>query len=100
MIGGLDVRTISFSEPIYLWLLVGPLLLLFLWLWQVLRHRSDTRHYKRDRVVPTREIYAPFGDLTFWLALLLAASFCIVALARPRARVSLVRRSAAADIVI
>jgi hypothetical protein len=47
--------------------------------------------------VPER--YTIAGDLAFWLCLLLAAGFCIVALARPQARVTIVRK-AGADIVV
>jgi hypothetical protein len=50
-------------------------------------------------VLPVRERFTFAGDLGFWFCLLLAASFCIVALARPEARVTIVRK-AGADLVI
>jgi Ca-activated chloride channel family protein len=46
-----------------------------------------------------RERFTLTGDLAFWVSMILAASLCIVALARPQARVVIVRKSGA-DIVI
>src|SRR6266446_3574345 len=100
MRAGVDFASFSVGEPVYLWLLVAPILLLVLWVWQVARRRADTRRYRRERVLPTREVYALVGDLAFWLCLLAAVSLCIVALARPQARISLVRKTPAADIVL
>jgi len=95
----IDFSTFRFAEPLYLWLLVVPGFLLVLWLWQVLRRRADTRRCARERLLPVRERYSLFGDLAFWVCLIVAASLCIVALARPEARVSVVR-NAGADIVL
>jgi Ca-activated chloride channel family protein len=95
-----DFNTLGFGEPVFLWLLVGPGLLLLLWVWQVARRRAVARQYVRGRTLPIRESYTLAGDLAFWLALIAAISLSIVALARPRARISLVRTTAAADIVI
>jgi Ca-activated chloride channel family protein len=50
-------------------------------------------------VLPVRERYSFAGDLTFWLAALVAITLCLVAVAKPQARVSAVRRSSA-DIVV
>ena len=61
-------------------------MLLVLWIVQVVRRRTDTRRYVHERVVPVRERFTPVGDLAFWLSLILAASLCIVALARRIAR--------------
>ena len=96
---GIDFSTFGFGQPAYLWLLGAPLILSVLWIWQVARRRAATRRYVRERVLPVREVYTPLGDLAFWLFLLVAVSLCIVALARPRARISLVHR-ASADIVL
>lgn len=96
---GIDFRSLQFAEPLYLWLLAGPALLLVLWIWQVLRRRAETRRYLRQRVSPLRERYPLVGDLAFWLCLILASSLAIVALARPQARVAAVRDTGA-DIVI
>jgi len=95
----IDFNTLTFGEPLYLWLLAVPGVLLVLWIVQVVRRRADTQRYAQLRVVPVRERFTLFGDLAFWLALILAASLCIVALARPQARVVVVRK-AGADIVI
>jgi len=95
----IDFNTFTFGEPQYLWLLVVPSALLILWIYQIGRRRADIARYLRDRVLPVRERYTLAGDLAFWLCLLLATSLCIVALAHPQARVTIVRK-AGADIVI
>ena len=99
MLTGIDFSSFGFGEPLYLWLLVAPAILLLLWTWQVLRRRRDARRYVRERVLPARERYAVMGDLAFWFCLIIAVSFCIVALARPQARVTVVR-TGGADFVI
>jgi Ca-activated chloride channel family protein len=96
----LDTNTFGFGEPVYLWLLVAPGLLLVLWVWQAWRRRAAARSYARDRVVPVRERFGLTGDLAFWLAVLLATALCILALARPRGRIAVVRSSASADVVL
>ena len=72
---------------------------MLLWIWQVLRRRSDTHHWLRERVVPIRERYGFIGDLAFWICAIVAAGLCIAALARPEARISIVR-TGSADIVL
>lgn len=99
MVFGIDPRTVSFAEPLYLWLLAVPGLLLCVWTWRVLRRRADARRFARGRVLPVAERHPVIGDLAFWVAVGLATVFCTLALARPVARVSAVRR-ASADIVI
>jgi Ca-activated chloride channel family protein len=94
-----DASTLSFGEPAYLWLLAIPAVLVVLWAAQMLLRRADARRYARERVIPVRERYTAFGDLLFWLCVLVAASFCIVALARPQARIW-VEGTAGADFVI
>jgi Ca-activated chloride channel family protein len=96
---GIDFSTFTFGEPLYLWLLAVPGVLATLWIWRAYRRRVDLRRYQRERVLPVRERFSVLGDLAFWLCLLLAASLSTVALARPQARVSMVRK-AGADIVI
>ena len=99
MIPHIDFSTFRFAEPLYLWLLAVPGLLLVLWIWQVVRRRSDTRRCVRERVVPISERYGFVGDLAFWICGIAASSLCIAALARPEARISVVR-NANADIVL
>src|SRR5262245_66424246 len=91
MIPRIDFESISFETPLYLWLLVVPGVLLVLWILQVVRRRADARRLFRARLVPVRERFALGGDLTFWLSVLVAASLCIVALARPRPRTDAIR---------
>jgi Ca-activated chloride channel family protein len=95
----IDFETLSFSTPLYLWLLLAPGALLVLWVLQLVRRRADARRLRRARLLPVRERFGLTGDLAFWLCALVAASFCIVALAGPRARVAEVR-TAGADIVL
>jgi Ca-activated chloride channel family protein len=99
VIPSVDIATIRFGEPAYLWLLAAPAALALLWVWRVARRRRDVRRLRAARTLPVRERYSLAGDLPFWLLALVAASLCIVALARPQARVSAVRQGSA-DIVI
>lgn len=95
----IDFETFRFETPGLLWLLAAPAALAVVWVWRVARRRGDVRRLKAARVLPVRERYSFAGDLAFWLAVLVAASLCIVAVAKPQARTSAVRRSSA-DIVI
>jgi Ca-activated chloride channel family protein len=95
----IDLESFRFADPLFLWLLVVPAALLVVWVWRFVRRRGDAKRLMSRRILPVRERFGVLGDLGFWAAVLLAASLCIVALARPQARVSLVRR-ASADIVV
>src|SRR5262245_12652838 len=99
MLTGVELGTLNFAEPLYLWLLIVPAMLLALWLGQVWRRRLDAQRSARHRVLPIRERFTLAGDLAFWLCVIVAASLCIIALARPQARVSTVT-TGGADIVI
>jgi len=88
----------AFDQPQYLRLLVVPAVLLCLWIWQLLTRMQDVRRLSR-RTLPVAERFSPAGDLLFWLAVILASSGAILALARPSARVSLVR-TAGIDLVV
>jgi Ca-activated chloride channel family protein len=95
----IDFASLRFGQPAYLWLLAAPAALVALWVWRVVRRRRDVRRLRSERRLPVRERYSFAGDLPFWLMALVAASLCIVALARPQARTSSVRRGSA-DIVV
>jgi Ca-activated chloride channel homolog len=99
VIPSIDVSTLSVETPLYLWFLLVPAGLLVLWAWQLFRRRADARRLARTRLIPVRERFGFIGDLGFWLCLIVATALCIVALAGPRARVSVVRR-ASTDVVI
>jgi Ca-activated chloride channel homolog len=99
VVTGIDFSTLTFGNRLFLWLLIVPAVLLVLWIVQVVRRRRDTRAYQAARVVPTREKFTWAGDLAFWLSLIVASSLCIIALSRPQARVTIIRK-AGADIVI
>src|SRR5262245_34813982 len=99
MIPKVDWATVRFDEPQYLWLLIAPAVLLALWVWQAARRRRDARQFARRRTTPVRERFQLFGGLLFWLCLILATTSAILALSRPRARVTLLR-TAGIDLVI
>jgi Ca-activated chloride channel family protein len=99
MIPTIDLETFRFEAPALLWLLAAPAALTIVWLWRMARRRADVSRLAAARVLPVRERYSFAGDLTFWLAALVAVALCIAAVAKPQARVSAVRRSSA-DIVI
>jgi len=92
-------ESFRFAEPLYLWLLIVPAVLFAVWIWRFVRRRGDLKRLRARRALPVRERLGAVGDLAFWAALLLAASLCIVALARPQALVSTVRK-ASADVVV
>jgi Ca-activated chloride channel family protein len=95
----IDFGSIRFGEPLYLWLLAAPALLLVLWCWRVLRRRVDARRYRVARLVPIHERFSAIGDLGFWLALIAALSLTILALARPQGITAIVR-SPGVDLVL
>ncbi len=95
----MQIPALQFQDPLYLWLLVLPAALGFLWLWQLVRRRRDARAARRGRTTPIPERFALAGGLSFWLCLLLAVAALTLALARPQARVP-VTRSAGADFII
>ena len=95
----ITLDTLRFAEPVHLWLLAVPAVLLASWVWRVVRRRGDIRRLAARRVLPVRERPGVLGDLAFWAAVLVASSLCVVAVARPQARVSSVRR-ASADVVV
>ena len=95
----IDLDTVRFADPGYLWLLIVPAALLLVWAWQLARRRRDARRFRQHRRLPVRERFPIFGGLVFWLCALLATALTILALARPTAAVSLVR-TAGVDLVI
>jgi len=95
----IDVESIRFGEPLYLWLLVAPALLVVLWGWQLVRRRGDSRRYRASRLIAVHERFSIFGDLAFWLALIAALSLTILALSRPQGITAIVR-SPGVDIVL
>jgi von Willebrand factor type A domain len=92
-------ESFRFAEPLYLWLLIVPAVLFAVWIWRFVRRRGDLKRLRARRALPVRERLGAVGDLAFWAAVLVAASLCVVALARPQALVSTVRK-ASADVVI
>jgi Ca-activated chloride channel family protein len=99
MIPRVDLRTVRFEEPQYLWLLLVPSALLMLWVWQAARRHGDARRFVARRMLPLRERFQRFGSLLFWLCLIAASFSTLLALTRPYARVSL-RRTAGIDLVV
>jgi Ca-activated chloride channel homolog len=99
MLTGIDLETVRFAEPQFLWLLALPGALLIMWTWQLTARRRDARRFRRHRRLPVRERFPIFGGLMFWLCLIVATALTILALARPTAAVSLLR-TAGVDLVI
>ena len=99
MLPHIALNTFRFAEPLYLWLLAVPGVLLAMWIWQMRRRRFDAERWKRERMVPIAERFRLAGDLAFWICLIFASSLCIAALARPEALISVVRNNSA-DIVV
>src|SRR5689334_18038620 len=99
MLTGIDLESIRFAEPQYLWLLIAPAVLIVVWVWQLARRRRDARRYRQHRRLPVRERFPIFGALVFWLCVIAASALAILALARPTAAISLLR-TAGVDLVI
>src|SRR5712691_910167 len=99
MFPGIDASTLSFGQPLYLWLLIIPGVLLALGFWRVVRRRLDVRRSAAVRISPVVRGHPLLGDLGFWMCVVLATGLCIVALARPQATTAVVRR-AGADFII
>jgi Ca-activated chloride channel homolog len=99
MIAGVNLDSVHFADPEYLWLLLAPGVLLVGWAWQLAARRRDSRRFRQHRRLPVRERFPIFGSLVFWLCLILASASVIVAMARPTATAALVR-TAGIDLVI
>ena len=95
----IDLNSVRFGAPEYLWLLLAPAALMFAWVWQLAARRRDAGRFRRHRRLPVRERFPLVGSLAFWLCLLLAIACTMIALARPTATVALVR-TAGVDLVI
>src|SRR5215471_7975398 len=95
----LDPDSIRFAEPAYLWLLLVPVALMFVWAWQLGRRRRDARQFRQHRRLPVRERFPIFGGLFFWFCAILALGLTILALSRPTAALALVR-TAGVDLVV
>ena len=91
--------SVRFLEPLFLWALLIPAVLVLIWSWQFWRRRVDVRRLLRNRTLPERERYPLAGELAFWLCLILALACLAGALARPQLRVNVVQR-AGLDFVI
>jgi hypothetical protein len=58
---GVNLDTIRFATPEYLWLLIATGLLLLGWFWQLAARRRDSRRFRRR--LPVRERFR-FGNLS------------------------------------
>ena len=81
----IDLRSVSFAAPAYLWLLVLLAGLLVLWAWRLAQRIVELRRLRASRLAPVRSRWSLAGDLTQWLCVLVACAALVLALARPRA---------------
>ena len=98
MFTSVDLSNLRFSAPAFLPLLAIPALLLLVWVWQAWRRRRDVLQMRRHRRLPTERQSATerlpvLGDLAFWLCVIAALTFVIVAIARPVAVAAMLRTS-------
>jgi Ca-activated chloride channel homolog len=94
----IDLAGLRFAAPAILPLLAVPAILVAVWVWQAWRRRRDVRQMRAHRRLPTARASATerlpvLGDLVFWLCLIVALTFVILAVARPVAVASMVRTS-------
>src|SRR5947209_17514245 len=93
MLPRIDLDTIRFGAPEYLWLLIAPATLLGIWIWQLSRRRRDARRYRQHRRLPVRERFPIPGGLMFWLCAIGGTALTMLVPGRPTAAVPL-RRTA------
>jgi Ca-activated chloride channel family protein len=93
------MNEVTFADSRMLWWLLGPAALLLVWLWQASVRFVQLRRLARFHTVPVRQRFRPFGDLPFWLALILSSAAFIVATARPLARTTMPQR-AGLDVIV
>jgi von Willebrand factor type A domain len=94
-----DLHSVSFAQPEYLWLLALPALLAVVWVWQVRLRWRDVARFKTQRRLPIRQRIPAFGSLLFWLCLIVANAWLVLALSRPVAAISFIR-TAGVDLII
>ena len=98
MFTSVDLSNLRFAAPAFLPLLAVPGLLLLVWIWQAWRRRRDVLQMRRHRRLPTERQSATerlpvLGDLAFWLCVIVALTFVIIAVARPVAVAAMLRTS-------
>lgn len=96
---GLDLDSVLFGDPIYVWLLIIPAALLPLCAWRAVSRRRDARRFTRDRQVPIAERMGWLGTWPFWLCIVGALALTLLATARPQAAVARVR-TAGIDLIV
>jgi hypothetical protein len=98
MFTSIDLSNLRFAAPAFLPLLAIPALLLLVWAWQAWRRRRDVLQMRKHRRLPTERQSATerlpvLGDLAFWLCVIAALTFVIIAIARPVAVAAMLRTS-------
>jgi hypothetical protein len=93
-----DLSNLRFAAPAFLPLLLVPTVLVLVWGWQAWRRRRDVLQMRQHRRLPTERQSATerlpvLGDLAYWLCVIGALTFVIIALARPVAVASMLRTS-------
>ena len=99
MFPSIDVASIRFDKPEYLWLLVVPALLGWGCAWRVVRSRSHARRFGARYRTPAQQRVSVTAGWLAWLPVPAAVALLIVAAAAPQAVVSVIRHGAV-DVVI
>ncbi len=99
MLPTVDLETLTFAEPRWLWLLVVPASLLLVWTWRLLAYRRDAVRMTRGRQSPLPVRLPLVGDAVCWLLAIATVASLLVALARPQLVTALVR-SGGVDIMV
>jgi hypothetical protein len=95
----IDIGSIRFDKPEYLWLLAVPALLGCGCVWRVLRGRSHARRFSARHRTPAQGPVAATGGWLAWLPVPAAVGLLVVGAAAPQAVVSVIHRGAV-DIVV
>jgi Ca-activated chloride channel homolog len=99
VLGGIDVSTIRFAAPEYLWLLIAPGIVFLGWIWLATQRHRHARTFRARASAPVRAPLTRLGGLLAWLPIPVAAALTILAVARPQASVTSVR-TAGVDMIV
>lgn len=84
MLGGIDVGTVRFGDPVYAWLALVPLVLFSVCVYHLIKRR-ETVGRLRKRELPVRERIARLGAWPFWICASLGLTCVLLSAALPQA---------------